>query len=167
MKKTILLLLLLIPVILWMRDQSTASVATDQTFQQNPNGSSELSLLMRDMQKYTNEAKADIKAGKNPAPYPAAFDKIHTAKISDRMEKSDYYKSFGDLYMMAVKNYATSTPENRVETYNNMVSACMACHSQHCPGPVPVIRKLFVVLSDDPEDKIKKNQDYQQYGNPF
>lgn len=110
--------------------------------EQNPNGSSELSLLMRDMQKYTNQAKADIKAGKKPAPYPAEFDKIHTAKISEGMEKSDFYKSFADLYVMAVKNYASSNSKNRIETYNNMVAACLACHSQHCPGPVPVIKKM-------------------------
>jgi cytochrome c553 len=145
MKKTLLILLVLLPAIFWMRfnlNASSTTLVAVQTEQENPNGSSELSLLMRDMQKYTNQAKADIKAGKSPAPYPAAFDKIHTAKISDGMEKSDYYKSFGDLYMMAVKNYASSTPENRIETYNNMVAACLACHSQHCPGPVPVIKKM-------------------------
>ena len=109
----------------------------------NPNGASELSILMREMQKYTNQAKADLKSGKTPAAYPISFDKVHTAKISEGMSKSDYYKPFSDLYIMSVKNYASSTPENRVETYNNMVSACLACHSQHCPGPVPVIRKMF------------------------
>ena len=109
----------------------------------NPNGASELSILIREMQKYTNQAKADLKSGKAPAAYPISFDKVHTAKISEGMSKSDYYKPFSDLYIMSVKNYASSTPENRVETYNNMVSACLACHSQHCPGPVPVIRKMF------------------------
>ena len=145
MKKFYVLLIVLLPAVLWMRfhlNASSAPIIMEQIDQENPNGSSELSLLMRDMQKYTNEAKADIKAGKNPAPYPAAFDKVHTAKISDGMEKSDYYKAFGDLYIMAVKNYASSTPENRIETYNNMVAACLACHSQHCPGPVPVIKKM-------------------------
>jgi hypothetical protein len=109
----------------------------------NPNGASELAVLMRDMQKYTNRAKADLKTGKSPESYPASFDKVHTAKISEGMSKSDYYKPFSDLYIMSVKNYAVSTSENRIETYNNMVSACLACHSQHCPGPVPVIRKMF------------------------
>jgi hypothetical protein len=108
----------------------------------NPNGSSELSVLMREMQQYTNQAKKDIRDGKKPAQYPASFDKINTAKVSDGMNKSDFYKSFADLYMMSVKNYVNSTPEHRIETYNNMVAACLACHSQHCPGPVPVIRKM-------------------------
>ncbi len=122
----------------------TITSALADTTDMNPNGSSELSKLMRDMQKYTSDAKADIKADKSPAPYPVAFDKVHTAKISDGVSKSEYYKQFADLYVMAVKNYATSTPATRVETYNNMVSSCLACHSQHCPGPVPAIRKMTI-----------------------
>ena len=111
--------------------------------QDNPNGSSELSKLMRDMQQYTNRAKEGLKTNAKPEPYPAAFDKVHTAKITEGMSKSDYYGSFADLYVASVKNYAKSSKANRLETYNNMVSACLACHSQHCPGPVPVIKKMM------------------------
>ncbi len=109
----------------------------------NPNGSSDLSKLMREMEQYTKRAKEGLKTGAKPEAYPVAFDKIHTAKITDGMSKSDYYKSFADLYVMSVKNYAKSSKSNRVETYNNMVSACLACHSQHCPGPVPAIKKMI------------------------
>lgn len=124
--------------------ETAITSALADTTDRNPNGSSELSKLMRDMQKYTTDAKADVKAGKTPAPYPAEFDKVHTAKISEGVSKSEYYKQFADLYVMAVKNYASSTPATRVETYNNMVSSCLACHSQHCPGPVPAIRKMTI-----------------------
>lgn len=109
----------------------------------NPNGSSDLSKLMREMQQYTNRAKEGLKTGAKPEAYPKSFDKIHTAKITEGMSKSDYYKSFADLYVASVKNYAKSSKTNRVETYNNMVSACLACHSQHCPGPVPAIKKMI------------------------
>ncbi len=124
-------------------EASINTANADTTFV-NPNGSSELAILMRDMQAYSNTAKSDVKAGKAPAPYPVIFDKLHTAEISAGMSKSEYYKSFADLYVMSVKNYASSTPAMRLETYNNMVSACLACHSQHCPGPVPVIKKLMI-----------------------
>jgi hypothetical protein len=127
---------------LWSKIQSDPAGPPSRN-QDNPNGSSELSLLMRNMQQYTNRAKASLKNREKPEPYPAEFDKVLTAKISDGMSKSDFYKQFADLYIMSVKNYAASTPETRIETYNNMVSACLACHSQHCPGPVPVIRKMI------------------------
>ena len=124
--------------------ENTIPTAVADTTDVNPNGSSEMSKLMRDMQKYTTDAKSDIKAGKSPASYPAEFDKVHTAKISDGVSMSEFYKQFADLYVMAVKNYASSTPAMRVETYNNMVASCLACHSQHCPGPVPAIRKMTI-----------------------
>ncbi|MBL0340016.1 MAG: hypothetical protein IPP71_03310 [Bacteroidetes bacterium] len=148
MKTKIILvgLILFIGVLVFqtIHPESAITSALADTTDVNPNGSSELSKLMRDMQKYTTDAKADIKVGKAPAAYPVGFDKVHTAKISDGVSKSEYYKQFADLYVMAVKNYATSTPETRVETYNNMVSSCLACHSQHCPGPVPVIKKMML-----------------------
>jgi len=118
------------------------SASADTTFQ-NPNGTSELAMLMRDMQKYANDAKAALKAGTKPAPFPEAFKKIYTAEITEGMSKSDFYTQFADLYITAVKNYSTSTAELRVDAYNNMVNSCLACHSQHCPGPVPVIRKMI------------------------
>ncbi|MDQ3051474.1 MAG: hypothetical protein M3Q95_11355 [Bacteroidota bacterium] len=145
--KTILILTALLGATLCFHviiPEAVITTATADTTFANPNGSSELAVLMRDMQVYSNKAKADVKSGKSPAPYPTAFDKIHTARISEGMSKSEFYKSFADLYVMSVKNYATSTPAIRIETYNNMVSACLACHSQHCPGPVPAIKKLMI-----------------------
>ena len=145
--KTLISVVILLNTILMMHlfvpDQTMGIVMADTTYQ-NPNGTSELAVLMREMQACSNHAKEDIKVGKSPAAYPSGFDKIYTAKISDGMSKSDYYKSFADLYIMAVKNYASSVPAQRIETYNNMVSACLACHSQHCPGPVPVIKKMII-----------------------
>ena len=145
--RTILTFVLLIAGVLMLQvvvpDQAISTAVADTTYA-NPNGSSELALLMREMQAYSNQAKEDIAAGKKPAKYPAKFDKIHTAKISDSMSKSDYYNSFADLYIMSVKNYATSTSAQRVDTYNNMVNSCLACDSQHCPGPVPVIKKMMI-----------------------
>lgn len=140
-----ILLILLIGIILSARsfvsEHSDSSLYADTTYK-NPNGSSELALLMRHMQEYTNDAKEALANDKSPAAFPGGFNNIYTAKISDGMSKSDFYNQFADLYLTAVKNYSVSDKANRAETYNNMVSACLACHSQHCPGPVPVIRKM-------------------------
>ncbi len=146
--KILVTLILLITGALMMQvalpGNNTATILADTSYV-NPNVSSELALLMREMQQYSNTAKSDIKAGRNPAPYPKSFDAINSAKISDNMSKSDYYESFAGVYLMAVKSYAKSLPADRIDTYNNMVNTCLACHSQHCPGPVPVIKKLLIV----------------------
>ena len=147
MKKAIIIISLFAGVLVFQAikpDAGLIEFASADTTDVNPNGSSELSLLMRDMQKYTNQAKADLKAGKTPASFPADFNKLFTAIISENNSKSEFYNQFGELYISSVKNYASSSTENRVETYNNMVNACLACHSQHCPGPGPVIKKMKV-----------------------
>jgi hypothetical protein len=146
MKIVLTFILLIAGVLMFqvMVPEQAISIAAADTVYANPNGSSELAVLMRKMQQYSNTAKEDIKSGKAPAPYPVEFDKIHTAKISEGMSKSDYYKSFADLYVSSVKNYASSAPAERVDTYNNMVNSCLACHSQHCPGPIPVIKKMMI-----------------------
>jgi len=114
----------------------------------NPNGASELAILMRKMEKFSLTAREDVKNGKQPEFFPGEFDKIHTAQLTPKMEKSEYYKSFADLYLMSVKNYTSSSPQERINTYNNMISACLACHSQHCPGPVPAIKKMFIPIEE-------------------
>ena len=122
--------------------ESMQSVVTADTSFINPNGQSELARLMREMEAFTKIAKEDVRTGKNPAGYPVSFDKIYSAALSEGSHKTDFYNAFADLYLASVKNYAASNSGNRVDTYNNMVSACLACHSQHCPGPVPAIKKM-------------------------
>jgi len=150
MKKLFLLLILFSGAFLFQSQvtlqNSSENIILPDTLGQNPNGSSELAKLMRQMQEYTKDArKAVLKKGA-PAPYPKAFDAIYTAKITPGTHKSEYYDSFADIYIAGVKNYAAATASDpdRIATYNNMVSGCIACHSQHCPGPVPMIKKLTI-----------------------
>jgi hypothetical protein len=68
MKKVIIIIALIAGVLAFQAIRPESGLieqAAADTMDVNPNGSSELSLLMRDMQKYTNQAKADLKAGKN------------------------------------------------------------------------------------------------------
>jgi hypothetical protein len=126
------------------REPGLISFATADTTDTNPNGSSELSKLMREMQAYTSRSKENIIAGKLAEQFPDSFNKIYSARITEGMVKSDFYDQFADLYIASVKNYASSSAGERIATHNNMVSACLACHSQHCPGPVPAIKKLII-----------------------
>jgi cytochrome c553 len=110
----------------------------------NPNGSSELSLLMRKMEKQLVDARPAVIKGTYKGKYPAEFDKLKTAAPTDDKTKTAYFDVFADLYTSSVKVFV-STKKNQVESYNNVVNACLACHSQHCPGPVGRIRKLTVL----------------------
>lgn len=113
------------------------------TSQRNPNGSSELALLMREMQSYTHRAKAQLNSDTVPETLPPGFDKLHSATVTPGIVKNEFFNTFADVYLKAVKDYSASNPSNRAETYNTMVSACLSCHAEHCPGPVPVIKKMM------------------------
>lgn len=109
----------------------------------NPNGSSELSLLMRKMEKQLVDARPAVMKDQYKGTYPAEFDKLKTATPTDSETKTEYYDVFADLYTSAVKNlYAAK--KYQVKAYNNVVNSCLACHSQHCPGPVGRIKKLMI-----------------------
>jgi hypothetical protein len=109
----------------------------------NPNGSSDLSLLMRKMEKQLVEARPAVIQGNYKGTYPAEFDRLKTATPTDAQTKTEYYDVFADLYTSSVKNLFAAKAY-QVEAYNNVVNACLACHSQHCPGPVGRIRKLMI-----------------------
>lgn len=108
----------------------------------NPNGSSELSLLMHSMEQQLKDAKPGVLAGTYKGTYPSSFDKIYTAVPTDAKTKTENFDIFAGVYLNAVKTFV-ATP--KVETYNNVVNTCLACHSQHCPGPVGRIKKLKIV----------------------
>lgn len=108
----------------------------------NPNGSSELSLLMRQMHKHALKAREDVLNNKVSGGYLVEFEKIYTAKPTTATTKNQYYNSYADLYMAALKNFSKSNRKNLKENYNNLVSGCVVCHTTHCPGPMVLIEKL-------------------------
>jgi cytochrome c553 len=110
----------------------------------NPNGSSELSLLMRKMEKQLSDARPAVLNGKYKGTYPKEFDKIYTAKPTDNETKMSSYDVFANVYISAVKSFVSAKPADQVDSYNNVVNTCLACHSQHCPGPVGRIKKLLI-----------------------
>jgi hypothetical protein len=112
----------------------------------NPNGDSELALLMRSMFDDGVNIKEDLLNGEAPT-LSADFLKIHTAKPTEEGKNATpEYASYARAYEDAVKAFQNSNPYQRVEAYQHMVNSCIQCHQEICPGPVRKIRKL--VLSD-------------------
>ena len=144
-------LLIIIPVFLLVvlssqyTESEPASIPVSKdSVDVNPNGSSELSLLMRKMYDHAAAARKDVKAKKIKRTYPAEFSKIYTAQPTDSETKNEHFNSFADMYIQALKNFKASDAGNLADNYNSIVSACVACHSQHCPGPLFKIKLLTI-----------------------
>jgi cytochrome c556 len=110
----------------------------------NPNGDSELSLLMREMMSSASNLKEMVKQGNVPKEFPEAFLKIHTAQPTDSDTKKASFDDFANNYISNLQTLYNSPKEDLTKNYNAVVNACASCHSQHCPGPLKAINKLRI-----------------------
>lgn len=108
----------------------------------NPNGSSELAQLMREMQASAEAARQIVEAGGVPENLPTAFSKIHTAQPTDSEMKKESFDAFATHYLNRLELLYKSPKEEARQNYNAVIEACLSCHYDHCPGPIKAIHKL-------------------------
>ncbi|HSF87875.1 MAG TPA: hypothetical protein VLA46_00565 [Saprospiraceae bacterium] len=110
----------------------------------NPNGDSELALLMREMHTDGMKTKQQLLDGKTPD-ISVKYEKLFTAKATEPAKvATPEYTAYATIYETAVKNFLERRGNNQVEAYTTMVDACMNCHQQICPGPMVKIKKLYL-----------------------
>ena len=110
----------------------------------NPNGDSELALLMRKMKGSSESLREKIKQGTLPEKFPEEFLKIHTAKPTDSETKKASFDGFANNYIDNLQLLFHSPKEDLTKNYNAVITACANCHSEHCPGPLKAINKLKI-----------------------
>ncbi|MGZ3862623.1 MAG: hypothetical protein ACXVPN_14670 [Bacteroidia bacterium] len=110
----------------------------------NPNGDSELALLMRQMLQSADSMKTSILAGKKPENFPSGFFKIHSAKPTDADTKHETFDGFASNYLDNLQLSCKSPKEDIVKNYNAVINTCLGCHNDHCPGPIKTIEKLLI-----------------------
>jgi hypothetical protein len=108
----------------------------------NPNGDSELALLMRAMFAEAELIQQQI-ANDEPLTFTLDHDAILTAEPTDppQVAKPEYH-AYATAYLQAIKDLEAAEPEERLELYQDMVNNCMSCHRALCPGPMARISKL-------------------------
>jgi hypothetical protein len=111
----------------------------------NPNGDSELALLMRKMFEDGEDIKKLItnNEGNITEEYIAELEKIHTAIPTDANVKTPEFEAYTKL-MIQEANLLFSNDSNRVQGFNNLVNRCIECHQSFCPGPIKRIKKLTI-----------------------
>ena len=108
----------------------------------NPNGDSELALLMRDMYDEAENIKKQIANGE-VVTVSLDHQKILTAHATEpEKAASEEYKAFANMYLNSLKSLEEANETQLASRYDNLVANCMACHKTLCPGPVVKIKKL-------------------------
>lgn len=123
----------------------TASVSCDEKPQIiNPNGDSELALLMREMHTDGMKTKQQLLDGKTPE-IEVKYEKLFTAKATEpKKVASPEYAAYATIYETAVKNFLERSGNAQIDSYKTMVDACMNCHQQICPGPMVKIKRMYL-----------------------
>lgn len=145
MRKVSILTFILFLVGFMLNSCNTASNEKDCAKPLNPNGDSELALLMRDMAKHLETESVRLKNGEIQGDYPFSFEKIRNAKPSDPKSISGNFDEFAMMYLAALKDYHKSNAgRSAITTYNNLVKSCVNCHQNECPGPIKKIEKNYI-----------------------
>jgi len=109
----------------------------------NPNGDSELALLMRAMFDDAEQMKAAIARGEQPKP-SIDHAKLLTASATEpEKAASQEYHSWAQAYLQMVEALQNGETALAPQLYQNMVDNCMGCHTALCPGPKVRIKKLY------------------------
>ncbi len=105
----------------------------------NPNGDSELAVLMRGFVADLEAARLQVRAGGAPSPMFEHHRAMRCAWPTNPAERNAAYDQRAQAYLYAVRQFE-ATP-NR-DSYNAIVTNCVACHTASCAGVVPLIEQL-------------------------
>lgn len=107
--------------------------------ERNPNGDSELAVLMRRFVDDLRDAKVLIEAGEDvPALFPV-HRTMRCAWPTNPAERNEGFDGRAQAYLAAVQGFDA---EPSKASYNFVVSSCVACHQINCGGVVPLIESL-------------------------
>lgn len=104
---------------------------------------SEMAALMEQMYAYNTQLKERIKTNQDLGSYPVAFDKLHTAVLTEASDRDPFFNDQAIKFIEAQKAIYAD-PVQAKDNFNKMVNQCLECHSKKCGGPIPRIKKLII-----------------------
>jgi hypothetical protein len=118
----------------------------------NPNGDSELAIVMRNLFDNSLEIKNHIieldtlKSNKLPNKLIEKFtynlNLLHSAKPTDKNLRDDgVYRAFANAYINTSEKFTNNLSH---KNFNTMVNNCIQCHEKFCLGTIQKINKLYI-----------------------
>ena len=107
----------------------------------NPNGASELSVLMRKMVDDLREIRQGILNGSPPATYPTDHHRIRCTWPTDPDARNALYDGMATSYLAAYERLREAK-DSHADRFDAVIDGCVGCHSNTCQGPIPMIESL-------------------------
>ena len=129
--------------------EATAEPIAENTPEQaaplNPNGDTELALLMRAAFEDGMAMKAAIKNGEIPESHLDLSNLYSLDAAEPKKVASDEYKAYAAMYEAAHEALnEADNKEEKIAAYKTIVSSCETCHKAMCPGPLVKIKKMKI-----------------------
>lgn len=102
----------------------------------NPNGDSELAVLMRQFVDDLRTVRPLLEAGEKVEPLFPKHRKMRCAWPTKPEERNQRYDTFAQGYLASVRAFDAKPGR---ATYNAIIAGCIQCHSQSCGGPLDFI----------------------------
>lgn len=119
--------------------------APKQTWTPELDQPSELAQIMRDMHEEATNRKNSLEKGQlDPTISETLFSMI-TAQPTKPHMKGEGFEPYAKSFIGIYNNiHGAEEVGVQIQAHNNMVDACIACHTQFCDGPISRIEKLYV-----------------------
>jgi len=126
------------------KTSATCTVDTVKRESINPNGETELALLMRKMDADLKAFRTEMKNGQI-AEITFDHSTINTAEPTkkDLRDNADF-TAYANSYLMGIENLKSASKDSVASKYNQLVAKCIQCHNTFCTGPITRIKKLKV-----------------------
>ena len=105
----------------------------------NPNGDSELAVLMRTMVDDLREVRTLLEAKQPVKKLLPTHRKMRCAWPTTPEERNEAYDARSKGYLAAVRAF-DAAPDKA--TYNAIVAGCISCHAASCGGPLDFIDSM-------------------------
>lgn len=107
----------------------------------DPNNTSEMALLMRDMFTQLDSVKLKLEFGHDLSNSKLNFALIHEQEATDESFRKEGLEGMSWAYSNAVYQFNDSPT---LINYRTVVNSCVSCHQSLCPGPLERIDNLII-----------------------
>lgn len=107
--------------------------------ERNPNGDSELAVLMRRFVDDWKQARVQLDAGAAVAPKLPAHRRMRCSWPTAAADRNPLFDGYAIGYLSKVKAFDFKPSR---DTYEGALDGCKACHAVTCGGPLEVIEGL-------------------------
>ena len=122
----------------------TSCVHPDKEIKQailDPNETSEMAILMREMFAQLDVIKSKIEAGEDISHEQLQFVAIHKTETTDESFLTEGLTSMSIGFDLVVTSFNEDPSESN---YKSIVNTCISCHQGMCPGPLERIDNLIL-----------------------